>query len=294
MQESISTKTPFTGFFRRGLAGLMDLVLIFLLVLSLSNASFTSAAIDWVYTTGGLVSTVMYDNSLNLLLFVVVLFAYRCITESIWGSSLGELIFRQKVVGLQKEKVSFSRILLRNIVLPIDLIFGSVFFFFSKKNQVLGDQLARTIVINKKSADLLMVDINSKSRKVTASILLVCIMTFVVLTIHSICQISKFNALARSVIENTQKNVANPSFIYDMFGAKAKKIVTLDDVTKQLNEPVFQDILKRIEADKVRFYYWKFNSTEVVMIGSQNDVGIRIALTRDGQGSWKVLDFRVK
>lgn len=139
-----------------------------------------------------------------------------------------------------------------------------------------------------------MVDINSKSRKVTASILLVCIMTFVVLTIHSICQISKFNALARSVIENTQKNVANPSFIYDMFGAKAKKIVTLDDVTKQLNEPVFQDILKRIEADKVRFYYWKFNSTEVVMIGSQNDVGIRIALTRDGQGSWKVLDFRVK
>ncbi len=289
MQQS--NKTQYVGFFRRGLAGLVDIILILTVCIFL-NLPF-SASIQWLYSSGKLISTVSYQNPVNLLLFLIILFLYLCTTESIWGKSLGKLIFRQKVVGLQKEKVSFGRIFVRNIVLPIDLIFGSIFFLFSKKSQILGDQLAHTIVIDTKNADIPIIDSDPKPRKTAGSILLALIVIFVGLMIYSMYQISTLNTAARTIIKNTQEPLDTPELVYNMFDIEAKKSITLDDIKKQIHEPVFSNILKKIEVDKIKFSYWRFHSTDAVVIGSQNNTGIRLYLKRDKDRSWKILDFRV-
>ncbi len=78
---------------------------------------------------------------------------YFTITEWLWGQSLGKRLLHIKVVTEDQDSCSFMDSFTRNVVRLLDII--AFFYLFSlgmvirsKKNQRIGDYIARTIVIN--------------------------------------------------------------------------------------------------------------------------------------------------
>jgi len=66
--------------------------------------------------------------SLNLIIFVIVFWAYLTLFEGYSGQSLGKLILTMKVVRLDGKKISYGQSSIRNFgkvfLLPFDLYFG--------------------------------------------------------------------------------------------------------------------------------------------------------------------------
>jgi len=293
-ENTLNIKSPLAGFFKRGFSMFLDLFLVLIVFLILDLQFLVSAS--WDYSSGaGLVTSVMYQHPLNALLFLIVLIIYFTLTESLWGASIGKLIFRERVVGLQKEKISLGTAFLRNIFTPIDLIFGPVFFLFSSKNQALGDKIANTVVINKKLVDLPIVEKPaSVVRKIFAILFVAMIVLFFILTVWTIPKISNFNETFRVAIENIKKESSGDMMsFYNLFAPEFKESVSFDKFEQTFNSPEFRDALMNLDVNKIIFYNWQFNKDQAMVIGKQNNVLVRLSFIKNDIGEWKLLGFRL-
>ena len=295
MEETISNiKSPFAGFFKRGFSVFIDLFLI-LIVFLILNLQFSVSA-SWNYSSGaGWATSVMYQYPLNALLFLIVLIIYFTLTESLWGASIGKLIFRERVVGLQKEKISLGTAFLRNVFTPVDLLLGPAFFLFSSKNQALGDKIANTVVINKKLADSPIVDKPiSVVRKIFAILFVAMMIMFLILTLWTIPEISNFNKTSRVAIENIKKESGGDmTSLYNSFAPEFKKSVSLEKFEQTFNSPEFSDVLMNLDVNKIIFYNWQFNKDQAMVIGKQNNILVRLSFVKNDIGEWKLLGFRL-
>lgn len=293
-ENTLKIKYPFAGFFKRGLSVFIDLFLVLIGFLILNFQFLVSAS--WNYTAeAGLVTTVEWQHPINALLFLIVLIIYFTLTEFLWGASIGKLIFRERVVGLQKEKISFGKALLRNVFVPIDLILGPAFFLFSKKNQTLGDKIANTVVINKKLADLPITDKPvSLVRKIFAVLFVVMIAAFFVLILWTIPKISSFNEISRVTIENVQEGSGGDMMgLYNSFASEFRDSITFEEFEQIFNSPEFRDVLANLDANKIVFFDWQFNNYGAVVAGQQDNIIARLSFIKNNLGEWKLLGFRL-
>jgi len=71
------------------------------------------------------------------------------------GRSIGKHILNTRVVSVDSEKLSFIQLFIRNILRPVDYLFGLglVFMIFNSKSQRIGDLAAGTYVIKLRKID---------------------------------------------------------------------------------------------------------------------------------------------
>ena len=85
------------------------------------------------------------------LLVITTWFNYLVISEWRWGQTLGKRVLRIAVGGEGGRAVSWNRALVRNLFLLVDLVAGPVSIALSARRQRIGDRLARTVVVVKRS-----------------------------------------------------------------------------------------------------------------------------------------------
>ena len=70
----------------------------------------------------------LYLLNLNLIVFLVLFWAYLTLFEGFSGQSIGKILLRIKVVGINGEKINYEQAAIRNFgkafLLPVDLFFG--------------------------------------------------------------------------------------------------------------------------------------------------------------------------
>jgi uncharacterized RDD family membrane protein YckC len=139
----------YAGLLSRGFAQVIDMVIVFLLYWFLG---VEIAARVGGRTPGGF----ELEGGPALLLFGLWLFGallyYAVLESSFRGQTVGKMIARIKVVSETGARCSFYQALVRNFIRPIDFLFfyglGAFFILVSPKNQRLGDQAAKTIVVH--------------------------------------------------------------------------------------------------------------------------------------------------
>jgi len=126
---------------KRILGGVIDTIVlvVFLFVyVRLFGVKLTGST----YHVHGMYTFIMY---LVMLLYYVVL-------EAITGKTIGKYIIKTKVVNQNGEIISWLQSFIRNIMRIIDgfafYIVALIAMLISRKNQRLGDMLAKTYVIN--------------------------------------------------------------------------------------------------------------------------------------------------
>ena len=92
--------------------------------------------------------------SLYLYLAFLSHFIYFIALETIYGQTLGKMLFKIRVVGKNGKKAVFWQCLSRNLlrvvdVLPLFYLIGISSILLTKKKQRLGDFVAGTIVVDK-------------------------------------------------------------------------------------------------------------------------------------------------
>jgi hypothetical protein len=92
-------------------------------------------------------------TALQVLIYFVVFVGYSMVLE--WtqrGQTLGKRLFRLRVVDAQGRKLTFSQVVVRNLLraadmLPICYAVGGVASLLSRHGQRLGDMAANTVVV---------------------------------------------------------------------------------------------------------------------------------------------------
>ena len=130
---------------RRSLAALIDMVIVGLGVwfpiFAIWGEYDRSAG---QYQVKGIPALVLFGLS----------FAYFFIFEWLWAATVGKLLLDLRVFSIKGGKCTFSESFKRNLVRPLDFfvfyLVGFVAAKLSPLNQRLGDQWARTVVLQKK------------------------------------------------------------------------------------------------------------------------------------------------
>ncbi len=136
-----SANEPFSplryqGFIVRGLANIIDQVLVIVPFVAIASLTKTGPAYSETYmTVGGL-----------------LFFAYLIIAEAVWGQTLGKKLFGIKVMMQDGRKCTVLGAILRNVFRLIDVIFGGyllaiIVMTLTPRRQRVGDLIARTVVI---------------------------------------------------------------------------------------------------------------------------------------------------
>ncbi len=88
-----------------------------------------------------------YAGLMALLSGLLVL--YYVVMEGLWQRTLGKMVLRLTVVDLLGHRPSFWRVVVRNLLRPVDsfLFVGLVFILWTRRNQRLGDLAAGTRVV---------------------------------------------------------------------------------------------------------------------------------------------------
>lgn len=90
-------------------------------------------------------------NNNTYLIFLLFNFLYFFILEAIYHKTIGKKIFNLKVVSSGGKTASWTQILIRNMLRPIDFIgfylLGFIFVALTAKSQRVGDLLAKTKVV---------------------------------------------------------------------------------------------------------------------------------------------------
>ena len=120
----------------------------------------------WLLLAWIAVSHGVYQNgsySLNggpaLLLDVIILviwISYHIVCEVFFGGTLGMRVASVEVRSTNSTSIRFIQVLARNLLRPIDAVgfylLGGIVALFSKRNQTIGDRVARTIVYEKEGS----------------------------------------------------------------------------------------------------------------------------------------------
>lgn len=148
-QASAPAGMAYAGLPSRGFAQVIDMVIVLLL--------YWFLGVEIAARVGGRTPDGFHlEGGPALLLFGLWLFGallYYAVLESSWkGQTVGKMIARIKVVSETGARCSFYQAVIRNLVRPIDFLFfyglGAFFILVSPRNQRLGDQAAKTIVVD--------------------------------------------------------------------------------------------------------------------------------------------------
>jgi len=125
---------------KRGIAVIVDttIISIFLYLLLLINVSE---------------NLILQGSYIILVSFIPLL--YFILLEGIFGQTLGKKLVKIRVTGEKGEKLTWKASITRNILRIIDIlptlyIIGAITIYFTKKDQRLGDIIAKTTVIEAK------------------------------------------------------------------------------------------------------------------------------------------------
>jgi len=144
-----------SGFWRRVFSVFIDSILLSLalgFIVSVLKSyslldSFEVTSLTALYETPW--RTIVLSTLFRLTLVWGIVILYFTAFESIWGATIGKFITGERVVDLAGNKAPIVKIFIRNIFKPVDFLFGLLFFLFSRKNQIIGDKIAGTLVIQR-------------------------------------------------------------------------------------------------------------------------------------------------
>jgi len=136
-----SANEPFSplqyqGFIVRGLANIIDQILIIVPFVSVASLTKTGSTYSETYmTVGG-----------------VLFFVYLIVAEAVWGQTLGKKLFGIKVMMQDGGKCTVLGAILRNVFRLVDVIFGGyllaiIVMTITSRRQRVGDLIAKTVVI---------------------------------------------------------------------------------------------------------------------------------------------------
>jgi uncharacterized RDD family membrane protein YckC len=138
---------PVARFWQRGLAQLLDLILLWrLFKLVWTGVGFATQQL----TRQGAMLTGP-SLVIAILIYVLLVLAYFTLMEGLMGATLGKAIVGLRVLQLDDEPVGLMSAFIRNALRPVDAFAGYLVGIFvamgSKLRQRLGDRLAGTYVI---------------------------------------------------------------------------------------------------------------------------------------------------
>jgi uncharacterized protein len=131
----------YAGLARRAVAGLLDLVLAWaaysIAILALDPDAAGEYATTWEAVLAALI----------LLTVGALWFGYIVFAQWRWGQTLGMSAVGIRVVSDREQGLSWSRALVRNLLLGVDCVAGLFLIPLSRRKQRLGDRLANTVVL---------------------------------------------------------------------------------------------------------------------------------------------------
>lgn len=155
MNTSYTPPFGYSGFWKRGAAFFVDLVIIMFPQAYLGDA-FGSAFVSRMTTADPLSELIGYSLWAQLIAVVVAWVYTASMESSLYQATFGKLLMGIRVVNLSGERLSFSQSSLRflgRIGSAILVGLGFVAIAFSEKKQGLHDMLANTLVVNKEPVD---------------------------------------------------------------------------------------------------------------------------------------------
>ena len=139
--ESHRDAPQYAGLTRRAVAGLLDLVIAWAAYSIAIMALDPDAASDYATTW----ETVL--AALILLATGALWFGYIVVAQWRWGQTLGMSVVGIRVVGDREGGLSWTRALVRSLLLGVDCVAGLFLIPLSRRKQRLGDRLANTVVL---------------------------------------------------------------------------------------------------------------------------------------------------
>ena len=102
-------------------------------------------------TSGGY-SSFTTATEIDSFFLLLIWIGYYTLFETLFGASPGKALRGLRVVDLQGQPATFGRILLRNLIRPIDALpfaylLGGALVLFTRDHQRLGDRVAGTLVV---------------------------------------------------------------------------------------------------------------------------------------------------
>jgi uncharacterized RDD family membrane protein YckC len=129
---------------KRIMGGIIDIIILMLFAF-VYNRFFGAVGAE---TKGG----VYHISGWLIFIMYVIVFLYFIILEATTGKTVGKYIVKTKVVNKEGNILSWPQAVIRNIMRIIDgfafYIVALIAMLISRKNQRLGDMLAKTYVIN--------------------------------------------------------------------------------------------------------------------------------------------------
>lgn len=290
-----NTQRAQSGFFRRALCFLIDLILLVLVWVSMGGKSF-SVSVNWAYENSQLTSVVINRNPIYGLYFLGLFILYFIITEAIWGRTLGKLITSQKVVDGNKAKPSFRKIVLRNLLKVVDMLIGPIVFLFSSKNQNVGDIVAQTYVVNTK---LLEQSIETRpvsvARKVFGIFFVIGLITMIGMTIVTIPKTKDVSIDSLSLMKSVQNQVnAGDIFsFYQAFLPEFQAQVPFEKFEKDVFDSKLDQLIKALKIDAVTVNTWKFNDSQRLIIGGEGKSSFLLITNKQSDNTWKIYEFQI-
>lgn len=141
-RTSSSGKLELASLWRRAIGAIVDIVGFFSVLILLTELFDIMGLFGYSNENPGIWIYVI---------FIIGYFFYFISAEDDWGKTLGKQLTGTKVVKTNGAELSIADATIRNIVRPIDLVFGyglgAAGIMLSSKSQRLGDDLAGTMVI---------------------------------------------------------------------------------------------------------------------------------------------------
>jgi uncharacterized protein len=134
---------PYAGLPRRVVAGLVDLAIAWAAYSIAITALDPDAASEYATTEQTVVAAVI------LVSVAALWFGYLVFAQWRWGATLGMRALGIRVVGEPGQPLSWSRALVRSLLLVVDCVVGPFLIHLSRRKQRLGDRLANTVVLMK-------------------------------------------------------------------------------------------------------------------------------------------------
>lgn len=288
-----NTQRAQSGFFRRALGFLIDIILFVLVWVSVGGKSF-SVSVDWTYENGQWATTVINRNPVYVVYFLGLFILYFIIAEAIWGRTLGKLITSQKVVDANKTKPSFGKIVLRNILKVVDMMIEPIVFLFSSKNQTVGDMAAQTYVVNTK---LLEQSIEAKPvsriRKAFGTLVVLGLVIIIGMTTVTILKTKDINRESIALIKRVQNqiNTGDVSGLYQAFVPEFRAQIYFEKFEKDMFDSKVDQNIKALQVDNTRFNTWKFNDSRRAVVGGDGKSLFHLGTLRQADGDWKIYAF---
>ncbi len=288
----------FSGFFRRGFAFFIDLML---LTITLSVTGFSDFALigSWNWTGDtGLLTEIQFAEPLRIMAFYFLIVIYYAVLESLTGASIGKHILGLRLVDTSKDKPVFVKVFLKSLVRPFEMfLIGIASFLLSPKNQTLGDRLAETLVIKKSLYDKSVQREQVSTLRKTFGILFIFLTgLFTVLILWSVPQVLTFNKLSRDTIATFQSFYPDDieKIYYDVLGQTVRDSFTFDEVKSALVSPAFRNYMTNSDYNTVKFYSWTYNNRQALIVGENEDIQIQITFELNTDGEWELLSIDLK